>query len=362
MAATRLYLDHAATTPVIPAVRENLGEIFGDWANASSPHAEGRASKARLEDARTRIAKALNWDGEIIFTSGASEAIQIALTRHLGDATLVSAVEHSAVHRVVPEAYFLPVLGSGLVAIDALQGRLGALGAKRPLVAIQSVNNENGVIQPLEELGATVRAAGGLLFADCAQSAGKAPLPDADLIAISGHKFGALPGIGALLVKDFNMVAPSGGQEQGYRSGTENVPGAIGMALALEAGNGWMSRADDLRQHLDKAIEGAGGEAVASKTPRLSTIASYRMPGVAATAQLVQFDLAGIAISAGSACSSGSIKPSHVLAAMGIGEAEASEVIRVSFGSTTTRADIYRFMEIWSRIAGNRREKPRAKS
>lgn len=361
MTDQRLYLDHAATTPIMASVRAAMDGMADSWANPSSPHGEGRAARAALEDARERVKKALDWDGEVIFTSGASEALAIALIRHIGDATLVSAVEHSAVHRVVPEAFFLPVQPNGRVAPDALTGRLGALGAKAPLVAIQHVNNETGVIQPLAELGSIVRKAGGLLLADCAQSAGKAKLPDADMIAISGHKFGALPGIGALLIKDFATVTPSGGQEQGYRGGTENVPGAISMALALEAGNGWMSRARDLRQHLDKAIEGAGGEVIALETERFATIASYRMPGVAASAQLVQFDLAGIAVSAGSACSSGSIKPSPVLASMGVDEDVANETIRVSLGPTTTRADIYRFMETWSRISGNRREKPRTK-
>lgn len=146
MADPRLYLDHAATTPVLAAVRAGLGKAIDVWANPSSPHSDGRAARATLEDVRDRIKKALGWDGEVVFTSGASEALSIALTRHMGDATLVSAVEHSAVHRVVPDAFFLPVQGNGGVAADALAGRLGALRAKAPLVAIQQVNNETGVI------------------------------------------------------------------------------------------------------------------------------------------------------------------------------------------------------------------------
>ncbi|WP_414900371.1 cysteine desulfurase family protein [Sphingomonas flavalba] len=355
--ASRLYLDHAATTPVTAPAAAAYAAGIAHWANPSSPHAEGRAARAALEDARARIKAALGWDGELIFTSGASEAIHIALTRADADARLVSGVEHDAVHRVAPKAFFLPVQADGTVARDALAGRLGALGAKRPLVAIQAVNSETGVVQPLADLAAVVRGAGGLLFADCAQSAGKLALPPADLIALSGHKFGAPPGIGALLVSDFALLSPSGGQEQGYRPGTENLPGALAMAAALEAPRGWIDRARDLRAHLDGAVEAAGGQAVARRSERSPAIASYRMPGVAASAQLIQFDLAGIAVSAGSACSSGTLKPSHVLAAMGWDEAASREVIRVSFGPDTSRADVYRFLEQWKRIAADARSR-----
>ena len=187
---------------------------------------------------------------------------------------------------------------------------------------------------------------------DASQSAGKQALPNADLIAISAHKFGGPPGIGALLIRDLGLLKASGGQERGYRPGTENLPGVMGMIAALEAPRGWLDRAVDLRAHLDAAIEAAGGSVVGKSSSRLATIAGYRMPGVASSAQLIQFDLAGISISAGSACSSGSLKPSHVLAAMGWSEADASGAIRVSFGSETTRADVYRFVEAWKRIAG----------
>jgi cysteine desulfurase len=350
--ADRLYLDHAATTQVLAAARAAVADGFVRWANPSSPHAEGRAAQAALEGARARVKTALDWDGEVLFTSGATEAIAMAFGRIDADAVLVSSVEHDAVHRVVPDAYIIPVGADGLVAHDALVGRLGALGARRPMVAIQSVNNETGVQQSLGVLAGVVRASNGLLFIDASQSAGKQTLPNADLIAISGHKFGGPPGVGALLVRDLGMLNASGGQERGYRAGTENLPGALGMAAALEAPRGWLERAVDLRAHLDAAIEAAGGQVVAKASARLATIASYRMPGVASSAQLIQFDLAGIAISAGSACSSGSLKPSHVLAAMGWSDAEAGEVIRASFGPETTRADVYRFIEAWKRIAG----------
>jgi cysteine desulfurase len=195
-----------------------------------------------------------------------------------------------------------------------------------------------------------VRAAGGTLFADCSQSAGKRALPDADLIAVSAHKLGGPPGIGALLVRNLGLLQPSGGQEQGYRRGTENLPAAIGFGAALEAGFGWFEKTKKLRSMLEESLVDAGGEIVAPESERLATIGSYRMPGVAASSQLINFDMAGIAVSAGSACSSGTLKTSHVLGAMGWNPVAASEVIRVSFGPDTGEADIKRFIEVWRSI------------
>ena len=336
---------------MLPAAQEAMMAGIARWANASSPHAEGRAARAAMEDARARIKRALGWDHELIFTSGATEALSIALGRSIADAVIVAACEHDAVHRAAPKAYFLPVQSDGLVARDALFGRLSALRAKMPLVAVQQANNETGIIQPLDVLAQTVHDAGGILLADCAQTAGKMDLPDADLIAISAHKLGGPPGIGALLVRDLALIRPEGGQEKGYRGGTENMPAVLGFAAALEAHRGWVDRAGDFRQHLDGAIEAAGGQVVARNSPRIATIASYRMPGKLASAQLIQLDMAGIAVSAGSACSSGTLKTSRVLAAMGWDDTLAGEVIRVSFGADTSRADIYRFIEAWKRVA-----------
>jgi cysteine desulfurase len=351
--ADRLYLDHAATTPVLPVAREAMARGLEMWANPSSPHGPGRAARAALEHARERVKAALGWTGEILFTSGASEAIDIAMTRTNADAPFVGATEHDAVQRVADRAVLLPVGADGVVAVHVLAGRLGALGARLPLVAVQAANSETGVLQPLAELAPVVRNAGGLLFADASQTAGKTPLPDADLIALSAHKFGGVPGTGALLVRDLAMLTPRGGQERGYRGGTENLPGIMALAAALEAPRGWLDRAADLRAHLDGAIEAAGGQVAGRTAPRIPTIASYRMPGVASAAQLIQFDLAGISVSAGSACASGSLRPSHVLTAMGWTEADAAEVVRVSFGPETTRADVYRFVEAWRRIAAD---------
>jgi cysteine desulfurase len=291
-----------------------------------------------LENARARVAAALNWDGEVIFTSGASEAIAIALRGH--DA-IASAVEHDAV-LAVAGATRLPVGPDGFVDRSAITGPAR--------YAVQSVNNETGVIQPMAEIADIVRANGGILFADCSQSAGKLPLPDADVMCVSAHKLGGPPGMGALLVRNLGLLTPTGGQEQGYRRGTENLPAAIGFATALDAGFAWVEKAVRLREVLDAAITASGGIVVAEASSRLATIGSYRMPGVAASSQLINFDMAGIAVSAGSACSSGTLKTSHVLGAMGWDERSASEVVRVSFNADTSESDVARFLDVWRNI------------
>ncbi|MDB5726549.1 MAG: cysteine desulfurase [Novosphingobium sp.] len=331
------YLDHAATTPLLPAAREALLAGIALWANPSSPHGPGRKARAALEDARERVKAALGWDGEVLFTSGASEALGIAIGQCRLPLVAASTVEHEAVLRHARKAELLPVDAMGLVdtASAALPG----------LVAVQHVNNETGVIQPLAEIAATVRGAGGLLLADCAQSAGKLPLPDADLIAVAAHKFGGPIGVGALLVRDYAMLQPSGGQERGYRGGTENLPGVLAMVAALEAGTDWLGEAARLRISLEAAIVAAGGEVVAAASPRIPTIGAYRMPGKSSAAQLIGFDAKGIAVSAGSACSSGSLRGSHVLEAMAV--PGASEVIRVSIGRETTSAELDSFVVAW---------------
>ncbi len=354
----RLYLDHAATTPVLPEAGAAMARALEAWANPSSPHGEGRKARAALEDARRRLADALGWRHDVILTSGASEAIQIAAARAKVPGRSRGPTEHDAVLAAMgPTAVQILVDRNGLIVPEVLESELAEGPA---LVAVQHVNNETGVIQPLDEIAAQVRAAGSLLLADCAQSAGKIPLPDADLIAISGHKFGAPPGIGALLVKDLSTLEASGGQERGYRRGTENLPAAAGMAAALEsrAFAEAMPRRTELRRQLDQEIVADGGIVIASEAPRIATIGAYALPGVASASQLVQFDLAGIAVSAGSACSSGSMKPSRVLAAMGVDPEIAGCVVRVSFGPATAEADVDRFLREWRRI----RERGRAQA
>ncbi|KQM67095.1 MULTISPECIES: cysteine desulfurase family protein [unclassified Sphingomonas] len=312
-----------------------MAEGMARWANPSSPHAEGRAARRVLEDARARIAAALDWDGEVILTSGASEALSIALR---GRDAAAASVEHDAVLRIAGEQR-VPVGADGLIDLAALPP------ARR--VAVQSANSETGVMQPL----AAVAACAGVLVADCSQSAGKLPLPSADLIVVSAHKLGGPPGIGALLVRDLALLTPTGGQEQGYRGGTENLPGALGFAAALEAPRDWFEAAALLRARLDAAIRAGGGEVVADASPRIATIAAYRLPGRSAAAQLMRLDSAGFAVSAGSACSSGTLKTSHVLSAMGMDTKAASEVIRVSFGWTTTAEEVDAFAAAWRAMA-----------
>jgi cysteine desulfurase len=318
------------------------------WHNPSSPHAEGRAAKAALESARRRVAAALDWPGHVIFTSGASEALAIALGRAKGGQCFVSAVEHDAVFRAAPDAARIPVDANGRVLLDGLSG-------DRPVVAVQHANNETGILQPIAEIAHELRQTRGLLAVDCAQTAGKLPLPPADMIAISAHKFGGPPGVGALLVRDLDMLEAVGGQEQGYRPGTQNLPGISGMVAALELGSDWLAGAAALRRLLESRLLEAGAEVVGEASLRSPAIGAYRMPGVPANAQLIQFDLAGVAVSAGSACSSGSLKPSHVLAALGWDERAAAEVIRVSFGRDTSAEEVEAFASLWIQLAGRRR-------
>lgn len=349
----RIYLDHASTTPILPEAASAMAEAFRTWANPSSPHAEGRAVRARLEDARRRIGTALGSDSTLIFTSGATEAISLVFERARAEDRIVSAVEHPAVLRSAPSARRIAVHANGALDLDDLD--LALEGARAPLVAVQSVNNETGVIHPLEEVLAKVKAAGGLLLCDCAQSAGKLPLPEADFVVVAAHKFGGPPGIGALLVRDTATLDAIGGQEGGFRPGTAAVPSILGFAAACEADHGWYEEAKRLRARLDQGIRAAGGEVVAESAPRIATIACYRMPGVPGAAQMMQLDLAGIAVTAGSACASGSLKTSHVLTAMGWPEEQAREVIRVSFGPQTRESDIDALLDQWSAMFGKRR-------
>jgi cysteine desulfurase len=346
MSPEPLYLDHAATAPLLPAARDAWLDGAALWANPSSPHRQGRAARAALEDARARMAALLGWTGEIVFTSGASEALALAIGRSKQPLVAVSAVEHEAVLRHAAGCERLPVDSAGRIAADAC--------AKAGLVAVQQVNSETGVIQPLADIAQAVRSAGGTLLADCSQGVGKLPMPDADMIVLAAHKFGGPIGVGALLVRDWALLEPSGGQERGYRGGTENLPGVLAMVAALEAGSDWLEQAARLRERLDEGIVASGGEVIAGEAQRCPTIGGYRMPGTSAAAQLIRFDAMGIAVSAGSACSSGSLKTSHVLAAMGMDDKAATEVIRVSIGRETSEADIERFLDAWRGIAGKR--------
>ena len=347
--ARRIFLDHAATTPVLPHARAAMARGFDAWANPSSPHAEGRGARALLEEARTTLAGALDWRHDVIFTSGASEAVEMVAARARITARAHGATEHAIVpHAMGAGSSIIPVGHDGLIDEDALDAVL----ARGPtLVAIQAVNNETGILQPLDRIVAKIRAAGSLLLADCAQSAGKAPLPDADFIALSAHKLGGPPGVGALLVRDLAMLDPVGGQEKGYRRGTQDAPGALAFAAALLAKPYDMARLERLRQRLDDGVRAAGGVVIGENAPRLATIGAVALAGASSASLLVQYDLAGIAVSAGSACSSGKMKDSAVLAAMHIAPEVAAGFLRVSFGAATTEAEVDAFLAQWRRIA-----------
>jgi cysteine desulfurase len=223
------------------------------------------------------------------------------------------------------------------------------------LVAIQQVNNETGVLQPLDRLAPMIREAGSLLLADCAQSAGKLPLPDADFIAACAHKLGGPPGIGVLLVRDLATLEAVGGQEKGYRRGTPDAPNALAFAAALAAEPYDINRLQALRDRLDAGVREAGGTIIGEGAPRIPTIGAVALPGAASASLLVQFDLAGIAVSAGSACSSGAMKGSTVLAAMNVAPEIAASFLRISFGPSTSEADVDRFLGEWRRISSRAR-------
>ena len=315
--ADRIYLDHAATTPLRPEAWVAIEQGFQHWANPSSPHAAGRKARSLLEDARDRVKAALGWQGEVIFTSGASEAAALALNHAQAGARLVSTVEHDCILQAAPAAERLPVLGDGALDHDNLAE---AVQRERPLVAVQQVNSETGNRQDIPAIARLVQAEDGLLLVDCAQGAGRFKVPDCEMAIVSAHKFGGPIGVGALLVKDYAMLAPAGGQERGYRRGTENMPGVLGMAAALEAcGGTWLA------------------DRLSDPTPYIRAIA---MPSMSATAQVMRFDMAGIAVSQGSACSSGTMKTSRVLEAMQVEPEIAANTIRVSLGWNTTRTEV----------------------
>ncbi|MFY8049194.1 MAG: cysteine desulfurase family protein [Erythrobacter sp.] len=311
-----------------------MDEGFALWANPSSPHAEGRRARAALEDARERVKRALGWEGELIFTSGASEALWIALNRAKVERRIVSAVEHDAVFRAAPDA----AVFTGNEPLDAAT-----------LLAVQHVNSETGTINPVSDMAAQLAETGALLLSDCAQSAGKLALPEADMLVVSAHKFSGPIGVGALLVRDFNLLEPSGGHERGYRQGTENLPGALGMAAALEAGglDSWATTEAE-RLALRDAL-GASGELIAPGA-QASHIIAVAHPTMSAQALLIRLDAMGFAVSAGSACSSGTLKKSRVLDAFGVADDVAARTIRVSMGWSTTPVELERFSEAWASL------------
>ncbi len=354
------YLDWAATAPLrreaADAVAAACARLAsGEWANPSSQHGPGRAARRALEEARASIAAFLAVPADsLVFTSGGTEALALALGGLAAPARAVLATEHAAVREAAPGALVLPVDREGRLveaALDCLP--------EGALVAVQAASNETGVLQDLARVAAAVHARGGRLVADCVQSAGKLPLPGgADAVAVSAHKLGGPPGVGALVLRcrdGFSPLQRGGGQEQGRRGGTENLPGILGFAAAVAAFDADVpARARRLQARLEAGVRAAGGRVIGEGAPRLPNISCVHLPGVPAANQLMAMDLAGVAVSQGPACSSGTLRPSAVLAAMGETEA-AAESLRVSTGWTTTEADIDRFLSVWTGLAARRR-------
>jgi cysteine desulfurase len=370
-----VYFDHAATTPVRPEVRDAMlpylsGDLFG---NPSSAHRFGRAARAGLEQARREVAEATGVTPEcVIFTSGGTEADNLAIVgaalaaRAAGRRMLVAvgATEHKAilaaaheVSRLGGEERILPVLPSGLLDLDALDAVLAEGPA---IVSVMWVNNETGVIQPIEEIARRCHAAGVPFHSDLVQAFGKLPisldrLPHLTFATISGHKLGAPKGIGALIARDCSLITPlilGGGQQRGIRPGTENLIGIVGLGcaarLAVEEQPHEARRMEQLASRLEASLRGAVPDLriTAEESPRAPHVLSVSVPGTEGAALLLNLDMAGVAASGGSACSTGSPEPSHVLKAMGVPLEQALGTVRFSLGHQSTEEDIARLAEV----------------
>ena len=354
-----VYLDHNATTPVLPDAAEAMARALARLGNASSVHAFGRDARRSVEDARESVAALAGVrPAEVIFTSGGTEANNLALRGAGRECVLVSAVEHVSVLDAVPGVVTVPVDGDGVVDIGALEAGLAAAPGPA-LVSVMLANNETGVVQPVANVAEAAHRFGALVHCDAVQGAAKIPLDMAglgvDMLTLSAHKMGGPKGIGALIVRDGTPLRPEargGGQERRRRAGTENVPAIVGFGVAAAAGVGVAeaSRRRRLRDGLESRIAGicGGSRVFGSAAERLPNTSCVSMPGVASETQVMALDLAGVAVSAGSACSSGKVEPSHVLAAMGVAPEQASTAIRVSLGRNTTEDDVSTFLAAWT--------------
>jgi cysteine desulfurase len=373
----RVYLDWNATAPLRPEARAAIAAALEVLGNPSSVHAEGRAARHVVEQARERVAALVGAEPRnVIFTSGGTEANVLALTPHIACGAdtaprgrlLCSAIEHASVRaggRFPPDRVEeLPVGAEGIVDLGTLERRLAELAGSRPLVSIMHANNETGVVQPIAAAAALVHAAGGLLHVDAVQSAGKIACDikelGADLVTLSAHKLGGPKGAGALILRsaELQVIEPmirGGGQERGTRAGTENVAALAGFGAAAAAAalaeDG--RRIKELRDRLEAGLKCATPAAIVfgAAAQRLPNTTLVTLPGLKAETALIALDLAGFAVSSGSACSSGKVAASHVLAAMGVPAGRAAGAIRVSIGHTTTEGDIDLFLRAWTKLA-----------
>ena len=357
------YLDWNATAPLRPEAAAAVSEALASWGNPSSVHRRGRVARRIIERAREQIAGLLGGVDPrgVVFVSGGTEANNLALLGTDRERVLVSAVEHDSVRQVLPTAETIPVDRDGVVALDALD-RLLAADPRPALVSVMFANNETGVIQPVGEIASLARRYGALFHCDAVQAAGRLALDTgaigADLISLSAHKLGGPPAVGALVVTgdlDLASLLRGGGQERGRRAGTENVPGIAGFAAAAKAAVEEIAAYDRvrvLRASLEAEIAVAAPEAVIYGTGvmRLPNTSAIAMPGVAAETQVIALDLDGVMVSAGAACSSGKVGPSHVLAAMGVDAALAASTIRVSLGGSSSETDIAHFLHAWTAL------------
>jgi len=371
----RVYLDWNATTPLRPEARSAMEAAFNISGNPSSVHSEGRAARKLIEDARSAIAAAVGADQRnIVFTSGGTEANALALGPGLCRAggepvqrLIVSAIEHPSVlagGRFAQGAIQVaPVLPSGVFDLTSLAGLLES--GPPALVSVMLANNETGAIQPIPEVAALVHGAGGVLHVDAVQAFSKMPIKikalGADILTVSAHKVGGPKGIGAVVVsagiEGLHALLRGGGQEQGRRAGTENVAGIAGFGAAVRAAIGAMDvdapRMKALQERLEIGLRNHPGTVIFSDAvSRLPNTTLVSAPGLKAETAVIGFDLEGIAVSSGSACSSGKVQPSHVLQAMKADPALLQGAIRLSLGWDTTEADIDRCLEAWIKLSG----------
>jgi len=365
----RHYLDHNATTPLRPEVIDIIAGTMRRDGNSLSVHEEGRAVHKILEDAREQVRALVNAPvNGVIFTSGGTESIHYALhgsiRPHAIKTIFVSALEHSAVRANAETTgaalETIPALSSGVVNLAWLKDRLADYDVQKEggfLVCLMLANNETGVIQPVAEAAAITHDAGGLIYCDAAQAAGKIAvnfvMSGADMMSITGHKFGGPVGAGALIVSPNLPLEPvmrGGGHEHNRRAGTHNVPAIAGLGLACVLAKQSLARAGEIAALRDRAQEAAhmaGARIWGADAERLPGTLCLSASGYSGATQMMTMDLAGIAISAGTACSSGKAKPSHVLAAMGASEEEATTAIRVSLGWNSTENDAEAFTHEW---------------